>query len=106
MRIDFVSDVACPWCAIGLAALENALAKLPPEIPVELHLQPFELNPTLGPEGADTVQYLSSKYGIGPEQIARNQGVIRERRKKYSAFRPAGIPRRGGQVPVEVAEEA
>lgn len=79
MRIDFVSDVACPWCAVGLAALENALAKLPPEIPVELHLQPFELNPTMGPEGADAVQYLSSKYGIGPEQIARNQGVIRER---------------------------
>ncbi|MBL8360521.1 MAG: DsbA family oxidoreductase [Rubrivivax sp.] len=79
MRIDFVSDVACPWCAIGLAALENALAQLPPEVPIELHFQPFELNPTLGPEGADTVQYLSSKYGIGPEQIARNQGVIRER---------------------------
>ncbi len=79
MRIDFVSDVACPWCAVGLAALDKALARLPPETAIELHFQPFELNPTLGPEGADTVQYLSAKYGIGPEQIARNRATIRER---------------------------
>ncbi len=79
MRIDFVSDVACPWCAVGLAALEEALARLPAEIAVELHFQPFELNPTLGPEGADTQQYLAAKYGIGAEQIARNRATIRER---------------------------
>lgn len=79
MRIDFISDVACPWCAVGLNALERALERVGGEIPVELHFQPFELNPTMGPEGADTVQYLSAKYGIGPEQIARNREAIRER---------------------------
>ncbi|MBX3603477.1 MAG: DsbA family oxidoreductase [Rubrivivax sp.] len=79
MRIDFVSDIACPWCAIGLNSLEIALARLGDQVPVELHLQPFELNPTLPPEGDDTVAYLSRKYGIGPEQIARNQAAIRER---------------------------
>src|SRR4051794_12457070 len=51
MKIDFVSDVACPWCAVGLASLEQALKRF--GAPVELHFQPFELNPTLGPEGAD-----------------------------------------------------
>lgn len=79
MRIDFVSDIACPWCAIGLNSLEIALARLGDQVPVELHLQPFELNPALPPEGDDTVAYLSRKYGIGPEQIARNQAAIRER---------------------------
>ncbi len=79
MKIDFVSDVACPWCAVGLNALERALERVGPELPVELHFQPFELNPTMPPEGADTVQYLSAKYGITPEQIARNQAAIRER---------------------------
>ncbi len=79
MRIDFVSDIACPWCAVGLHSLEAALARLGDAIPVELHLQPFELNPTLPPEGDDTVAYLSRKYGIGPEQIARNQATLRER---------------------------
>jgi predicted DsbA family dithiol-disulfide isomerase len=79
MKIDFVSDVACPWCAVGLAALERALERIGPELQVELHFQPFELNPTMPAEGADTVQYLSAKYGITPEQIAHNQAAIRER---------------------------
>jgi predicted DsbA family dithiol-disulfide isomerase len=79
MKIDFVSDVACPWCAVGLAALERALERIGPELQVELHFRPFELNPTMPAEGADTVQYLSAKYGITPEQIAHNQAAIRER---------------------------
>ena len=79
LKIDFVSDVACPWCAIGLNSLERALERVAPDLDAELHFQPFELNPTMPPEGADTVQYLSGKYGITPEQIARNQANIRAR---------------------------
>jgi predicted DsbA family dithiol-disulfide isomerase len=79
LKIDFVSDVACPWCAIGLNSLERALERVAPDLDAELHFQPFELNPTMPAEGADTVQYLSSKYGITPEQIARNQANIRAR---------------------------
>ncbi|HVO05832.1 MAG TPA: DsbA family oxidoreductase [Burkholderiaceae bacterium] len=80
LKIDFVSDVACPWCAVGLNSLERALERVRAEqIDAELHFQPFELNPTLPAEGADTVQYLSAKYGIGREQIARNQAAIRAR---------------------------
>ena len=79
MKIDFVSDIACPWCAVGLNALEMALQRIGADIPLELHFQPFELNPQMGPEGQDAVEHLSAKYGIGPEQIARNQAAIRER---------------------------
>ena len=79
MRIDFVSDIACPWCAVGLNALEQALARTASEIPVDLHFQPFELNPTMGPAGADAGDYLKNKYGMSDEQLAHNRGVIRER---------------------------
>jgi predicted DsbA family dithiol-disulfide isomerase len=79
MRIDFVSDVACPWCAVGLNALELALARIGPELEVELHFQPFELNPTMPEEGADAAEYLQAKYGMGKEQLAANRQVIRER---------------------------
>jgi predicted DsbA family dithiol-disulfide isomerase len=79
MQIDFVSDIACPWCAVGLNSLERALERLEPDIPVTLHFQPFELNPALGPEGEDTVEHLSAKYGIDAAQIARNQAAIRAR---------------------------
>jgi predicted DsbA family dithiol-disulfide isomerase len=79
MKIDFVSDIACPWCAVGLNALEIALQHVGADIPVELHFQPFELNPQMGPQGEDAVAYLSAKYGISAEQIARNQAAVRER---------------------------
>jgi len=79
MRIDFVSDVACPWCAVGLNALERALQQIGAAIPVELHFQPFELNPTMAAEGADASAYLKAKYGMSDAQLAHNRGVIRER---------------------------
>jgi predicted DsbA family dithiol-disulfide isomerase len=79
MRIDFVSDIACPWCAVGLNALERALEAIGPELEVEIHFQPFELNPAMAPEGADAAQYLKAKYGMGDAQLAQNREVIRER---------------------------
>ena len=79
LKIDFVSDVACPWCAVGLNALERALERIGPELAVELSMQPFELNPTMPLEGADAAQYLKAKYGIGDEQLAANRARIAER---------------------------
>ena len=79
MKIDFISDVACPWCAVGLNALEQALARIGADIPVQLRFQPFELNPTMEPAGADAGEYLRAKYGMSEAQLAHNRGVIRER---------------------------
>jgi len=79
MRIDFVSDVTCPWCAIGFSALQQALERLGSEVAVELHLQPFELNPDMPPEGTDVVSYMARKYGRTPEQVAERQALIRDR---------------------------
>lgn len=80
MRIDFVSDVACPWCAIGLSALERALGRIGSDIgEVELHMQPFELNPAMPPEGEDAATYMQTKYGLAPEQLAANRARIVER---------------------------
>ena len=56
LKIDFVSDVSCPWCAIGLAALEQALGAVKSDITVDMHFQPFELNPQMGPEGQDITE--------------------------------------------------
>jgi predicted DsbA family dithiol-disulfide isomerase len=79
LKIDFVSDVVCPWCAIGLSALEIALQRVAGELDVDLHFQPFELNPQMPPEGAEVVPYLASKYGLSHEQVAHNQEAIRAR---------------------------
>lgn len=79
LDIAFVSDVACPWCAIGLASLDQALARLRGEVQATVRVEPFELNPDMGAEGAEVVPYLARKYGRTPEQVAQAQARIRER---------------------------
>lgn len=79
LTIDFVSDIACPWCVIGLKALDQALARLAPDIQAELHFRPFELNPHMGPEGEDITEYITAKYGISEAQAEANRAAIRER---------------------------
>jgi len=79
IKIDFVSDVVCPWCAIGLKSLEQALARLGDDVAVELHFQPFELNPQMAPEGEDIGEHLAHKYGSTPEEMRQNQNAIRDR---------------------------
>lgn len=91
LKIDFVSDVSCPWCAIGLAGLEAALARVQPAITAELHVQPFELNPQMGPEGEDVGEHLTKKYGSTPEQQTQIRETIRQRGAAVGfAFNPEG----------------
>jgi predicted DsbA family dithiol-disulfide isomerase len=78
MKIDFVSDVSCPWCAIGLHSLEQALARIE-DVRADLHFQPFELNPNMPAEGQDIDEHLAEKYGGSAEQFDRNREMIRAR---------------------------
>ncbi|MEY4711570.1 MAG: hypothetical protein RIS88_1020, partial [Pseudomonadota bacterium] len=89
---DFVSDIACPWCAVGLASLERALERLQAEgITVHVHFQPFELNPQMGPEGQDLTEHLTQKYGSTPEQQAANWRALCQRAAAVGfKFRPEG----------------
>lgn len=79
VRIDFVSDISCPWCAIGLSALEQAIANVGDSAQIELHFQPFELNPQMVPGGQDITEHLTQKYGSSPEQQKQIRDTIRER---------------------------
>ncbi len=79
MKIDFISDIACPWCAVGLNSLEQALASLPADMPVELHFQPFELNPAMAAGGEDSSEHLMAKYGMSAEQLEQNRQGLRAR---------------------------
>jgi len=79
IQIDFVSDVSCPWCAIGLKSLQAALAKLGSEIDASIHFQPFELNPQMAPEGEDLVEHIAKKYGSTAAQVAQTHETIRAR---------------------------
>ncbi|MDE1179226.1 DsbA family oxidoreductase [Paraburkholderia sp.] len=79
LSIDFVSDIACPWCAIGLSSLQLALSKLGDTVDAQIVMHPYELNPEMGPNGESIVAYLGKKYGRTPAQIEETQAMIRER---------------------------
>jgi predicted DsbA family dithiol-disulfide isomerase len=79
MKIDFVSDVSCPWCAVGLQALEAAIARVGDAIQVDWHFQPFELNPQMAAEGEDLAEHIRRKYGSTPAQFEQAQDALRER---------------------------
>lgn len=79
VRIDFVSDIACPWCVIGLLALEKAIERVGDALQVDLRFRAFELNPAMPVEGEDAIEHLTRKYGITAEQARANGEAIRLR---------------------------
>jgi predicted DsbA family dithiol-disulfide isomerase len=95
VRIDMVSDVACPWCAIGLTTIEKAIALTERlsggKITVDLHLQPFELHPDMPEGGEEVIGYIARKYGISEQQARINQQRIYDRAAEVGfAFHPDG----------------
>ena len=78
LRIDFVSDVACPWCVIGLRSLMKALEAVGGDVDAEIHFQPFELNPDMAPEGENTTEHVIKKYGSNPERSAASRNAMKE----------------------------
>ncbi|MDR2214863.1 MAG: DsbA family oxidoreductase [Nevskiaceae bacterium] len=79
LHIDFVSDVACPWCVVGLYGLQEALRRTDGQIQADIHFQPFELNPTMGPEGQNVDEHIAQKYGAGAQQLEASRKMLRER---------------------------
>ena len=78
MTFDFISDVSCPWCIVGLRGLEIALEKLSDTIEPAITFHPFELNPHMPPGGQDIGEHVAEKYGSTPEQRKANGAMIRQ----------------------------
>ena len=76
LDVDIVSDVACPWCAIGYKRLEQAMAELDGEIALSLRWRPFQLNPDMPPEGEPILEHLTRKYGRSAEEMEAAQQQI------------------------------
>ena len=91
IKINFISDTGCPWCAVALGTLEQAIERLKDQAEFEIHFEPFELNPQMRVGGENAIEYLSNKYGISEQQVQANQAKIRERAAVAGfAFHPDG----------------
>jgi predicted DsbA family dithiol-disulfide isomerase len=78
-KSDFVSDVVCPWCVIGLRGVELALAQIADVAAADIHVHPFELNPDMAAEGENVGEHIAAKYGATREQMAGNRQAMRDR---------------------------
>jgi predicted DsbA family dithiol-disulfide isomerase len=78
LDIDFVSDVVCPWCIIGLGGLEDALGRIE-GVSADIRFHPFELNPGMPSEGENVAEHIARKYGASPEQSSASRDAIRAR---------------------------
>ena len=79
ISINIISDVSCPWCIIGYRALSLALDELNAHDDVKISWLPFELNPTMPPEGQNRNDYIREKYGLTPEQGQANRDNLIKR---------------------------
>ena len=94
IKIDYVSDIACPWCAVGLGNLNQAIAQLSDQVDFEVHFHPFELNPNMPLGGQDAIEHLTEKYGLSVEQVKANQANIRTKALEAGfEFHPEGRKR-------------
>jgi predicted DsbA family dithiol-disulfide isomerase len=76
VRIDIISDVMCPWCAIGYLGLKQALEELKGELLADIHWQPFELNPNMPLDGQELGEHIMEKYGSTAEESKSNRDHI------------------------------
>lgn len=76
VRVDVISDVVCPWCYLGKARLDQAIANVP-DVLVTVNWRPYQLNPDLPPEGVDHKQHLAAKLG-GQAAVDRAHDMLRE----------------------------
>jgi predicted DsbA family dithiol-disulfide isomerase len=81
LQIDIVSDVVCPWCAIGYGNLTQALEQLT-SVQANVQWHPFQLNPYMGKEGQDINEHISEKYGLTDKQMEDNKQNIKAMGKK------------------------
>ena len=94
IKIDYVSDIACPWCAVGLGNLNQAIAQLSDQVDFEVHFHPFELNPNMPLGGQDAIEHLTEKHGLSVEQVKANQANIRTKALEAGfEFHPEGRKR-------------
>ena len=94
IKIDYVSDIACPWCAVGFGNLNKAIDALGDKVNFELHFRPFELNPKMPKGGQDAIEHLTEKYGLTVEQVKANQANIRSKALEAGfQFHPEGRKR-------------
>ncbi len=76
IKIDIVSDVVCPWCAIGYQRLNQAINELDIKDKVEIEWHPFQLNPNMPREGQNADKYLMKKLRLSKDELVQKRKSV------------------------------
>ena len=82
LQIDIVSDVVCPWCAIGYKRLSQAIDELDVKDKVVIVWHPFQLNPNMPQEGINANEYLMKKMRLTPQGLKDNRERVSKTAKE------------------------
>lgn len=92
IKLDIISDVACPWCYVGKAYLDRALeARAAHPLAVQWH--PYQLNPELPPEGVDRAWFMQQKFGSRENIVRAHEPLLAHAEKAGVAFDLPAIKR-------------
>ena len=80
IRLDIISDVACPWCYVGKAYLDRSL-EAHPDHPFEIEWHPFQLNPEMPKTGMDRRSYVEAKFGAKERAVQVHLPLVEHARK-------------------------
>ena len=106
IKIDLFTDTVCPWCLVGAARLDQAIARLPEGVEVVVENHPFYLNPNTPAEGIVVADMLAEKYGRDPKEMwarvedeARTSGIALDLSRQ-----PRSYPTQKGHTLVRLAK--
>lgn len=92
IRLDIISDVACPWCYVGKGYLDRALERHPGH-PFAIEWHPFQLDPTIPPAGLDRAAYLEAKFGSRERVVEAHRPLLEHAERAGVEFDFAAIGR-------------
>lgn len=106
LKVDVFTDTVCPWCLVGSARLDQAIAALPDDVTVKVENHPFYLNPDTPAEGIVVADMLREKYGRDPKEMwarveseARKSGIALDLSRQ-----PRSYPTQKGHTLVRLAK--
>ncbi|WP_284163044.1 DsbA family oxidoreductase [Frigidibacter sp. SD6-1] len=92
IKLDIISDVACPWCYVGKAYLDRAL-EARPDHPFEIEWHPYQLNPDMPPEGMGRQEYMAAKFGSRENILRVHEPLLAHGEKAGVSFDLPAIER-------------
>lgn len=107
LKVDLFTDIVCPWCLVGSARLDKAIAALPADVTVDVENHPFYLDPNTPPEGYDVAEMLRAKYRREPKEMwARVEGEAKKAGIDLDLSRqPRTFPTQKGHTLVRLARD-